>query len=234
MPREAARAGQAQPRYPQFHRVFEQRQVPDPANGLVVDGRYRLVTARTKALSALYRPVPAPPRTGRPDPPDANPIRDNPSSHPAWTYNPLPPRPAPLCCLEINTSAGSAVRLSPLSWEKNLIFWPFGTGVTRRRGSLPRGRRRAGGARAAAPSAAGAGVRGGWRRAGDGESRARGGGAAARAQSGRAFAELDCGPPLAGVSPSSDANMLSIRGSTSRHCCGGRPMARSRIVGSSP
>src|SRR5690606_41840568 len=47
-------AGQAQPRYPQFHRVFEQRQVPDPANGLVVDGRYRLVTARTKALCALY------------------------------------------------------------------------------------------------------------------------------------------------------------------------------------
>src|SRR5690606_16768816 len=41
-------------RYPQFHRVFEQRQVPDPANGLVVDGRYRLVTARTKALCALY------------------------------------------------------------------------------------------------------------------------------------------------------------------------------------
>src|SRR5690606_38251456 len=117
---------------------------------------------------------------------------------------------------------------------RRTFFWPFGTGVTRRRGSLPRGRRRAGGARAAAPSAAGAGVRGGWRRAGAGESRARGGGAAARAQSGRAFAELDCGPPLAGVSPSSDANMLSIRGSTSSHCCGGRPMARSRIVGSSP
>src|SRR5690606_13630602 len=53
-PRAAARAGQAQPRYPQFHRVFEQRQAPDPANGLVVDGRYRLVTARTKALCALY------------------------------------------------------------------------------------------------------------------------------------------------------------------------------------
>src|SRR5690606_23275000 len=51
-----------------------------------------------------------------------NPIRDNPSSHPAGTYNPLRPRPAPFCCLENNNSAGSAVRLSPLSWEKNLFF----------------------------------------------------------------------------------------------------------------
>src|SRR5690606_21829244 len=71
------------------------------------------------ALRPLRAPVPAPPRTGRPDPPDANPIRDNPSGHPAGTYNPLRPRPAPFCCLENNNSAGSAVRLSPLSWEKN-------------------------------------------------------------------------------------------------------------------
>src|SRR5690606_15631582 len=74
------------------------------------------------ALRPLRAPGPAPPRTGRPDPPDANPIRDNPSSHPAGTYNPLRPRPAPFCCLENNNSAGSAVRLSPLSWEKNLFF----------------------------------------------------------------------------------------------------------------
>ncbi|MBC6906287.1 type II toxin-antitoxin system HipA family toxin [Saccharophagus sp. K07] len=47
-------------------------------------------------------------------------MRDNPSSHPAGTYNPLRPRPVPFCCLENNNSAGSAVRLSPLSWEKNL------------------------------------------------------------------------------------------------------------------
>src|SRR5690606_38199131 len=60
------------------------------------------------ALRPLRAPVPAPPRTGRPDPPDANPIRDNPSSHPAGTYNPLRPRPAPFCCLENNNSAGSA------------------------------------------------------------------------------------------------------------------------------
>src|SRR5690606_22529923 len=71
------------------------------------------------ALRPLRAPVPAPPRTGRPDPPDANPIRDNPSSHPAGTYNPLRPRSAPFCSLENNNSAGSAVRLSPLSWEKN-------------------------------------------------------------------------------------------------------------------
>src|SRR5690606_35386166 len=74
------------------------------------------------ALRPLRAPVPAPPRTVRPDPPDANPIRDNPSSHPAGTCNPLRPRPAPFCCLENNNSAGSAVRLSPLSWEKNLLF----------------------------------------------------------------------------------------------------------------
>src|SRR5690606_8452353 len=45
--------------------------------------------------------------------------------HPAGTYNPLRPRPAPFCCLENNNSAGSAVRLSPLSWEKNLLFPGF-------------------------------------------------------------------------------------------------------------
>src|SRR5690554_3936827 len=80
------------------------------------------------ALRPLRAPVPAPPRTGRPDPPDVNPIRDNPSSHPAGTYNPLRPRPAPFCCFENNNSAGSAVRLSPLSWEKNLF-------LSRRRGA---------------------------------------------------------------------------------------------------
>src|SRR5690606_13800651 len=80
------------------------------------------------ALRPLRAPVPAPPRTGRPDPPDANPIRDNPSSHPAGTYNPLRPRPAPFCCLENNNSAGSAVRLSPRTWEKNQKKLPLRLG----------------------------------------------------------------------------------------------------------
>src|SRR5690606_34267549 len=44
-----------------------------------------------------------------------------PPSHPAGTYNPLRPRPTPVCCLDTNNSARSAVRLS-LSWEKNLFF----------------------------------------------------------------------------------------------------------------
>src|SRR5690606_13570090 len=40
------------------------------------------------------------------------------------TYNPLRPRPTPVCCLDTNNSARSAVRLS-LSWEKNLFFRPW-------------------------------------------------------------------------------------------------------------
>src|SRR5690606_10843764 len=55
----------------------------------------------------------------------ANPRPHTPTSLPAGAYNSRRPRPAPVCCLENNNSAGSAVRLFPLSWEMNLFLWSF-------------------------------------------------------------------------------------------------------------
>src|SRR5690606_19989763 len=78
-------------------------------------------TLNRRAAPPPAPPVPRPASVAPHAARAANSRRHTPPSHPAGTYNPLRPRPTPVCCLDTNNSARSAVRLS-LSWEKNLFL----------------------------------------------------------------------------------------------------------------